>query len=176
MVENLVPYKLSEWNIQDVVSNCLGFQTASSMIFSILKYWKLSLYINQLKDYNVIELGPGSYPIVKYCECKSYEWVDISSTKTPYNIKNIDALTYLRNCEDKSAVIVSMSMFSEDVIIYSTFSDHYMKELAYHIKRVSYPFAIVVWFVGTDKYLWEPTIPYRDSIVKWWVYLFDKQF
>jgi len=121
-------------------------------------------YWEQLCNHRVIEIGPGASPINRDWKCKEY----IGVQPFPCNVKGIgddyvlkDGLSFLREQEDSSAIIVSFGVLDESVLnplsIGGELGERYINEFAGEIKRVSHPFAIVIGF-DASKYLGIPNI------------------
>jgi len=124
---------------------------------------KLKPFLDLLADHAVVEIGPGGHPLNNFYQCGSYTGVQ----PHPCFVPNIggekyvlsDGLSYLRALSDNSAVVVSFGVLDEDVLNYgfsnSHLSERYMQELAREIRRVAYPFAIVVGN-NANKYMGVP--------------------
>lgn len=140
------------------------------LINSDLKYDnRLSSYFSQLKDYDVIEIGPGKRPLNKIFRCKSYRGVQSwypEDEKLGYIID--DGLSFLRKQPESSSVVVSFGVWDEDILGVSNecrkgLATRYIKELSEEAMRVMRPFAII-YGISAGKYLGEPHIPIKGIL------------
>ena len=129
-------------------------------------YQPLREHTQKLRDYRVIEIGPGRVPITDYWACKEYIGVEPNIPLAEMdNYVEEDGLTFLKKQKDSSAVIVSIGVLDEDVLCPffsirggdTSLHQKYIGELIEEIKRVSYPFSILI---GSDvvKYFGDPEI------------------
>jgi hypothetical protein len=126
--------------------------------------------LDELTKHPVIEIGPGGNPLNTFLECKSYVGVQPFECHVPNVGENyviMDGLSYLRKQKDKSAIVVSFGVFDTDVL---HFPDHkkmgiydkdkinqYISELIEEVKRVSFPFAIII-SADAEHFFGEPEI------------------
>ena len=86
----------------------------------IIETFKRYKILNKIKDSLVIEIGCGNSPFCKKVECGSYIGIDllisekVVSKKERY-IKN-DALSFLKNQKNNSAIIVSFGVFNKEIM------------------------------------------------------------
>lgn len=144
--------KLSSLEIKALENNWMGGNCpcANGMIENIF----LKPYFEKLREYDVIEIGPGGNPINLHYQCKNYTGVQPHECDVPEiggeRFILEDGLSYLRKQANSSAIIISFGVMDVDVLKYGDIfgknqnNEKYMKELSEEIKRVSNPFAIVV--------------------------------
>lgn len=173
--------KLSPLEIKALENNWMGGNSPCAEGF--IKNLILKPYLEKLREYDVIEIGPGGDPINLHYQCKSYTGVQPHECYVPeigwerYILE--DGLSYLRKQANSSAVIISFGVMDVDVLKYGDIfgknqnNEKYMRELSEEIKRVSSPFAIVVAGDAT-KYMGKaeinPTFDFFGG-----VYSFNKQ-
>jgi len=123
----------------------------------------LQPYFKKLNDHRIIEIGPAKNPIRNFSQCKEYLGIEPNKKNVPDNSEDYiitDALSFLNNQHNNSAVIVSFGVVANNVLnsnIYNRdVAEAYIKEMADEIKRVFFPFSIIV-ADDTSSILGEPT-------------------
>ncbi|MEK6886264.1 MAG: hypothetical protein AABW88_00345 [Nanoarchaeota archaeon] len=106
-------------------------------------------FFNELKEHEVLEIGPGNNPINKHFPCKKY------SAALGYYPH--DGLSLLRKKPSASAVVVSFGVIDDSILGKKEINKRYIDELVKEIRRVMNPFSIIF---GTDaeKYLGKPDV------------------
>ncbi len=125
---------------------CWGYIEDASYLNMALKIETLYPFFLDLKNYKVLEIGPGCNPINKYYSCKEYI--------TAYGNYPNDGLSILKKQDDKSLVIVSFGVI-DDCILSShknKLTKQYIEELVIEIKRVMNPFSIIIG-LDSEKYI-----------------------
>lgn len=166
---------LSSLQIEKVLANCLNWNTCyveAATMNSNMQEW-----FNTLRNFDVIEIWPWWNPIIKFFPCKSYQWVQpfecsVNNPECKWYVIE-DWLTFLRKQKDKSAWIVSIWVIDEDVLNCMGTKEwkQYIQEICNEIKRVAYPFAIIIW-ANVDQYMWKANI-WSDTgfnFVSGWIY------
>jgi len=179
--ENCCNSRLTDGQIKSLESSWMpGNESYSSTyIENIHRREKLTPFFEIMSQERVVEIGPGANPVSNYVSCGEYEGVSphkchVEGVGERYKLQ--DGLSYLREKLDRSSIVVSFGVMDEDVLIYGfknfELSRRYIGELSREIKRVSWPFAIVV---GADAktYMGEADFV-RARFTEGGVYVFDK--
>lgn len=157
---------LSQLEIAGLKDNTwLSNENISTYDSFVPSYEPVMAYLKKLPDYKVIEIGPGKKPVIKDWPCKEYIGVQPFPFEIDTGIDNAtfvqeDGLTFLRKQEDSSAVVISFGVLDDAVLGFFRLplQEQYKQELAGEIRRVSYPFAIVIG-AFVDIYLGKANIP-----------------
>jgi len=118
-------------------------------------------YFEELKNHEVIEIGPGDNPINKHFPCKEYS--------EAHGYPPHDGLSVLREKKDASVVVVSFGVIDDCILMpkhrNSELLLKYVEELVNEIKRVTNPFSIIVGN-SAQKYMGNPDIPTSSDWLK----------
>jgi len=131
-----------------------------SYLEDAMDFTMLQPYFSALKDYRVVEIGPGDNPVTKHYNCKEY----VAAEGYYPN----DGLSVLKKEGDASGVVVSFGVIDNDVLIDKSngvrenLTVRYINELVGEIRRVINPFGIIIGG-NVSKYMGEPDIPAIDS-------------
>jgi hypothetical protein len=131
----------------------------TSYLDAALRCDNLLPYFQRLKEYDVLEIGPGDNPLCKHFECKSYESAE---GYYPY-----DGLSMLRK-QDHSVVVVSFGVIDSDILQTECESrkknlfEQYAVEMADEIRMVSSPFAMI-FGNSAEKYFGAPDVVAVDN-------------
>ena len=156
--------KLTETEIQQAQLGWRHYHMLSSLGFflQIEGFEKRFPFFNELRNHNVIEIGPGKNPVNSHFQCGSYCAADGEYPN--------DGLSFLRRKKSESAVVVSFGVI-DDVILMLDHKDEtiglrYVNDLITEIKRVSKPFSLIA---GADvqKYMGMPDVPILDNCTEY---------
>ncbi len=149
----------------------------SSYLKIALKIKSLQPYFKALKNYRVIEIGPGGNPIINHYQCGEY----IPANPGDPRIEKLsDGLSVLREEHNLGGIVVSFGVLDSSILANVSYEEgknlalSYTSELVDEIQRVISPFGILVG-LGTENLFGKPKIS-MPNFEGWGGVYFSKQF